>query len=321
MATIRHAAIDSANPSSQEIESGSFINQTQSDPGPKLIIATYNIRYAVGSFLISGSLLRRVGLKWPARRQRLVSKNIQKAARVLDGGRRMPRPDIVALQEADKATARAGGIHVARELARELHMNYSHAALNLPRDDEPKSNKWYLDFEQHIDRDDQGDTGLAVLSRIPLTKVSRLDLPWAECAWRPRMAIETIVRAGGKRLRIYNAHIDPHAGTDEQLGQHAAIIKRAGASDGPTVLLGDFNTLTSESRVRMRGLLESHGYSTPFADGTATWRAGLIRLHTDWIFVRGARITRHGVARGRGISDHWPVWAEIDLDAKGSPNG
>jgi endonuclease/exonuclease/phosphatase family metal-dependent hydrolase len=321
MATIRNAAIDSADPNSQQIERGSFATQTQPDPGTKLIIATYNIRYAVGSFLISGSLLRRVGLRWPARRPRLVSKNIQKAARVLNGGGRMPRPDIVALQEADKSTARAGGIHVARELARELHMNYAHASLKLPRDEEPKSNKWYLDFEQHIDRNDPGDTGLAMLSRLPLDDVSRLDLPWAECAWRPRMALETIVRMGGQQLRIYNAHIDPHAGTDEQLHQHAAIIKRAGAYEGPTILLGDFNTLTSESRVRMRGLLESHGYTTPFVDGTATCRAGPIRLHTDWIFVRGARITRHGVARSRGVSDHWPVWAEIDLSDKDSSNG
>ncbi len=321
MATIRKAAIDSADFNSQQIETGSFTTQPQPDPGTKLIIATYNIRYAVGSFLISGSLLRRIGLGWPGRRQRLVSKNIQRAARLLDGGGRMPRPDIVAIQEADNATNRAGGIHVARELARELSMNYAHAALNLPRDEEPKSNKWYLDFEQHIDRDDRGDTGLAMLSRLPLDNVSRLDLPWAECAWRPRMALETIVHAGGRHLRIYNAHIDPHAGTDEQLDQHAAIIKRARAAEGPTVLLGDFNTLTSESRVRMRGLLESHGYTTPFADGTATWRAGLIRLHTDWIFVRGARINRHGVARTRGVSDHWPVWAEVDLDEKRLPNG
>jgi endonuclease/exonuclease/phosphatase family metal-dependent hydrolase len=36
-----------------------------------------------------------------------------------------------------------------------------------------------------------------------------------------------------------------------------------------------------------------------------------VRHHFDWIFVRGARVLRWGVARVRGISDHWPVWAEI----------
>ena len=119
---------------------------------------------------------------------------------------------------------------------------------------------------------------------------------------------------GQKTLTVFNAHIDPHAETDDQLEQHKAIIAVAQKVDGPTVLLGDFNTLTRESRVRMRGLLESHGYTTPFRDGVATWRAGLIRLQPDWIFVRDAHVLRLGVARRLRVSDHWPVWVELDLD-------
>ena len=46
--------------------------------------------------------------------------------------------------------------------------------------------------------------------------------------------------------------------------------------------------------------------------GTGTWRAGLLRLHPDWIFVRGPRVVRWGVARPLSVSDHWPVWAELE---------
>ena len=81
----------------------------------------------------------------------------------------------------------------------------------------------------------------------------------------------------------------------------------------PTILLGDFNTLSKRSCLEMREFLEARGFTTPFQTGTPTWRAGLIRLHTDWIFLRGAEIKRHGVARPLGVSDHWPVWAEIEL--------
>lgn len=225
----------------------------------------------------------------------------------------MPRVDVLALQEADKQTARAGRIHVARELARELQMHYVHASLNLPRGEEAKSNQWYLDFEEHLAPEETGDTGLAMLSSYPFSVAKRVELPWTECAWRPRLAIETVIQVGAKKLHLYNAHIDPHATTDEQLAQHTAIIERAQKAEAPAILLGDFNTLTSESRVRMRGLLESHGYRTPFKDGTATWRAGLIRLHTDWIFVRDVNVTRWGVAGRLGVSDHWPVWAELEL--------
>jgi endonuclease/exonuclease/phosphatase family metal-dependent hydrolase len=227
----------------------------------------------------------------------------------------MPRVDILALQEADKQTARAGGVHVARELARELQMHYAHASLNVPGGEEQKSKKWYLDFEERIPTDDSGDTGLAVLSRFPISSVTRVDLPWSDCAWRPRLAIETISSFGETNLHVYNAHIDPHATTDEQLEQHRAIIARAKQTGGPTVLLGDFNTLTSESRMRMRALLETHGYMTPFPNGVATWRSGFIRLQPDWIFVQDVNVTRWGVARGLKVSDHWPVWAELVIDS------
>src|SRR5438270_10462536 len=57
----------------------------------RLVIATYNIRYAVGSHLIGGSLLRRLGLSRPGRRGRPVGGNIRLAAHVLSDGARVPR--------------------------------------------------------------------------------------------------------------------------------------------------------------------------------------------------------------------------------------
>lgn len=298
-----------------EIETGSFAPARPLPQSSKLVIASYNIRYAVGSFLISGSLLRRVGIKRPRRRPALVARHLRRAARAFADGVRLPPVDILALQEADKETLRAGRHHVARELASALGMNYASVVTGLPRDAEPHAKQWYLDFEEHIEPDDAGDTGVALLSRWPLNRAERVDLPWTECAWRPRLALAaTIELAAAQRLYIFNSHIDPHADIAEQLAQHEAVLARAAQLKGPTVLLGDFNTLSKRSCTEMRRLLESHGYATPFRTGTATWRAGLIRLHTDWIFVRGAEVTRSGVARPLGVSDHWPVWVELNLE-------
>lgn len=283
-----------------------------SQPRRSLVVASFNIRYAVGSFLITGSIGRRLGLTRPARRPRLVARHLAAAARALSDGRLLPSADIVALQEADKLTARAGGHDVARELAQELRMRYARAAGERPDGEEPKSKQWYLDFEERIGRREAGDTGVAVLSRLPLRNVERLELPWDDCAWRPRLALGATVENGGGRLRLFNSHIDPHASVEGQLKQHAAILERAEGLSGPVVLLGDFNTLSKRSCLETRRLLESHGFETPFQTGTATWRAGLVRLHTDWIFVRGARVRNYGVARGLGVSDHWPVWAEVE---------
>lgn len=310
MATVEHETTEAEAPG--KVETGSFAPASVSAEQSRLVLVSYNIRYAVGSYLITGSLLRRVGLRLPQRRARLVERHIRRAARALSGGARLPRADVIALQEADKRTVRAGGHHVALELARELQMNYAHASLNLPREEEPKAKQWYLDFEERITPHDEGDTGVAILSRLPLLEAERVELPWSECAWRPRLALAARVRLQNRQLHIFNLHIDPHASTDEQLEQHGAVIERAKLSAGPTVILGDFNTLTRKACVRVRSFLEERGYRTPMPTGVATWRAGLIRLHPDWIFTRGLKVTRWGVVKPLGVSDHWPVWAEVE---------
>ncbi len=282
----------------------------------RCVVATFNIRYAVGRFLISGGLLRKAGLALNRPRPPVVAQHIATTAATLTDGRLMPRADIIALQEADRATVRAGGHHVARELAQGLAMHYAHAAMHIPRGEEPKGKQWYLDFEEPIGIDDPGDTGVAVLSRFPITDAQRVDLPWTECAWRPRLALACSIAVGRRALHICNTHIDPHANIAEQLAQHESILAQSDRRRGePTVLLGDFNTLFPKSRTAMRRLLEAHGFTTPMPTGTTTWRAGLIRLHADWLFVRDARVLRWGIARPLNVSDHWPVWAEIELPA------
>jgi endonuclease/exonuclease/phosphatase family metal-dependent hydrolase len=316
LATTERVSAEIESHPATEVEQGSFAPTAV--PGretSRLVIATFNIRYAVGSFLITGSLFRRAGITRPRRRAALVEGNIRRAARALSDGARMPPADIIALQEADRGTVRAGGHHISRELARALRMSYAHASMGLPRGEEPKPKQWYLNFEEQIAADDTGDTGVAILTRVSLEDVRRLELPWAECAWRPRLAMAASIRAGRKRVHVFNSHIDPHASIEEQLAQHEAVLAHARelSREEPAVLLGDFNTLTPKSRSAMRRLLESHGYATPFPMGVATWRAGLVRLHADWIFVRGARVVRWGVVRRLSVSDHWPVWVEIEL--------
>ena len=305
--------------SETEVERGDFSREDArpSAPPTRLVVVTYNIRYAVGSRLISGSLLRRVGLGRPARRPRLVARNIGRAARLLSDGASMPRADIVALQEADRGTIRAGRRHVARELAEALGMSYARAHVNTPSDVEPKDRKWWLDFEERMLRGEEGDTGLAILSRAPLAEAERIPLPWRECPWRPRLALAASVPFGDTTLRVFNAHIDTHASVAGQLEQHRALLSVANGSAGPAVVLGDFNTLSPDAREAARGALEAAGFQTHMPTGTGTWRTGPYRQHYDWIFTRGpgVRVRRWGVARVRGISDHWPVWVELESES------
>lgn len=300
------------------VERGDFtrgVDEARRVSPSRLVVATYNIRYAVGSHLIGGSLLRRVGLGWPSRRPSLVGGNIRKAARLLSGGASMPRADVVAIQEADRGTLRAGRRHVARELAEALGMEFARAHVNTPSDVEPKGRKWWLDFEERMLVGEAGDTGVAILSRVPLSDVGRIALPWKECPWRPRLALAASVPFGDTALRVFNVHIDTHASVTGQLEQHNAVLSLANSSTKPAVVLGDFNTLSPAAREAARGALEADGFTTPLPTGTGTWRTGPYRQHYDWVFTRGrgVRVTRWGVARVRGISDHWPVWVELEF--------
>src|SRR5688572_16675842 len=108
-----------------EIEFGATVpRKAGMDTPSRLIIASYNIRYAVGQFLISTGLLRKAGFNLPRNRAQKVGQNINLAARTFSEGLRLPPVDILALQEADNGTARTGGHHVARELAEQLEMSW-----------------------------------------------------------------------------------------------------------------------------------------------------------------------------------------------------
>jgi endonuclease/exonuclease/phosphatase family metal-dependent hydrolase len=298
----------------EEVEFGrSATNQMALSERSKLIVASYNIRYGVGRYLISSGLARRAGLNLPRHRTATIANNLKTAARTFTAGTLIPPVDILALQEADKETGRAGGLDVARELAENLKMNCVHVPAGIPRGVAPRKRQWWLNFEEQIALDDPGDTGVALLSRFPLEEVARIDLPWHECAWRPRLAVGATISLAGRRIRILNAHIDPHARADGQLEQLEVMMEHADRFDGPVIVLGDFNTLSKEKCLETRQFLESRGFSTPLPTGTATWRGALLRLHADWIFARALKINRWGVARPLNVSDHWPIWAEISL--------
>jgi endonuclease/exonuclease/phosphatase family metal-dependent hydrolase len=299
---------------SERIEFGDLdFSKYEDRDASKLVVASYNIRYAVGRFLISGGLLRKAGLKLSGRREKKVAGHIRAAARAFSEGKLLPKVDVLALQEADKRTVRAGGRHVARDLAEALQMTWIYVPAGIPRGVKPQPRQWWLDFEEQIGLYDSGDTGIGLLSRFPLSDLTRIDLPWKECAWRPRLAMAATISAGLSKLRIFNAHVDPHAALGGQLEQLEVLIAEAERFNGPSIILGDFNTLSRKKALETRAFLESHGYSTPFPHGSATWRGAGIRLHAEWIFARGVKTTIWGVARPLNVSDHWPLWAEIEI--------
>src|SRR5688572_25214100 len=114
------------------------VSQADLREKPTLVLASYNIRYAVGRFLILSGLLRKLGYNFPRRRADAIERNLNAAADVFTNSGLLPAPDILALQEADKMTGRTARQHIARRLAEEMKMSYVHAGVGLPRGVWPK---------------------------------------------------------------------------------------------------------------------------------------------------------------------------------------
>jgi endonuclease/exonuclease/phosphatase (EEP) superfamily protein YafD len=94
--------------------------------------------------------------------------------------------DVIALQEVDMRVRRTGFVDEPATLASALAFHYVFAA----------SIKW-----------DEGNYGLAVLSRWPLMEVRRHRLDRTAAA-EPRIVLEVTVCAGSQRLHLFNHHAD-----------------------------------------------------------------------------------------------------------------
>ena len=140
--------------------------------------------------------------------------------------------DVIALQEVDVRVRRTGFVNQPAALATTLRFHYVFAA----------SIKW-----------DDGDYGLAVLSRWPLTEVRRHRLD-ATAAAEPRIVLEVTVCAGGRPLHIFNHHADGRVASRDAGFAELRGIVQPNVGQG-ILVLGDFNEHSDAPGVR--GLIDA----------------------------------------------------------------
>ena len=128
------------------------------------------------------------------------------------------KPDVVALQEVDVGVRRTGYFDQPRTLAAALGFHYVFAA----------SIKYQ-----------EGNYGLAVLSRWPLAEVRRHRLDLAEGRER-RIILDVTVCVDGRSLRLFDHHADTRPwARDAGLIELSKIV--APELGRGVVVLGDFN--------------------------------------------------------------------------------
>src|SRR6185295_17306295 len=140
--------------------------------------------------------------------------------------------DVIALQEVDVRTRRSGFVDEPAALATALGFHYVFAA----------SIKW-----------DEGDYGLAVLSRWPLAEIRRYRLDAATAA-EPRIVLEVTVCAGGRPLRVFNHHADGRVASRDAGFEELRGIVQTEVGHG-ILVLGDFNEHSDGPGVR--GLIDA----------------------------------------------------------------
>jgi endonuclease/exonuclease/phosphatase family metal-dependent hydrolase len=135
--------------------------------------------------------------------------------------------DVIGLQEVDVRTRRSGFLDEPAVLATALGFQYVFAA----------SIKW-----------DEGDYGLAILSRWPLAEIRRHRLD-ASTATEPRIIHEVTVCAAGRPLRVLNHHADSWVGSREAGFAELRGILDAHMGHG-LMVVGDFNEQPDGEAVR-----------------------------------------------------------------------
>lgn len=160
--------------------------------------------------------------------------------------------------------------------------------------------------------------GLAIFSKTPMRDTVRLDLPSPPVEFKfhgekrtptDRLLIGATTTLAGRELRIFNAHLVAffmlESSSEQHIDQRKLVVDTLRASQGPTLLGGDFNVSKHESLVRQ---FDAAGYRT-VQSKEITWRRRPYVL--DHIFYsRHLRPIRHEVSP-TPASDHHMLVAEF----------
>lgn len=137
---------------------------------------------------------------------------------------KMQNPDLVALQEVDKNTKRAGEDQ-AKKLGELLGMNYY--------------------FSKSITYDG-GEYGVAILSKFPVIATERIVLSNNEPGGEQRtLALITVELPGGQKMKFATAHLDLKV--ENRTAQMQELNDVSKLSAYPLIVAGDFNA-TSDSQ-------------------------------------------------------------------------
>lgn len=230
---------------------------------PQLRVMTYNIHHGEG---MDGEL------------------DLERIAAVI----RRAEPDLVALQEVDRGTARTGGVDQAAELARMTGMQYVYGPA-MPYDG--------------------GEYGLAILSRPSVLESTVHRLPHSE-GHEPRIALEVTVPFDSEVLSFVCVHYQ-HDSPEDRRQQAMAVASIEREPSDLVIIAGDFNARVDEPPVMISSVFMENALGQ---DPPPTWPADAPTEAIDHVLI--GRLGRMEVMRAeiideRVASDHLPLLVTV----------
>lgn len=217
--------------------------------------------------------------------------------------------DYIFLQEVEQA--QPGGVQA------QPPPNYEHLKSQLSGYD-----SWFS-YPRADPRELPFGVGLAIFSRTPLEKTTRLDLPSPPIEFdffgrkttpTDRLMIGANTQVNGRELQLFNTHLLAFfmlgSSSDANLAQRNLVAEQlAACADRPTLLAGDFNVSKHHSLIKQ---FAQQGFQT-VQEKEITWRRRPYVL--DHVFHNaGLRCVSHRV-QPTPASDHHVIMADFEFTA------
>jgi len=164
---------------------------------------------------------------------------------------------------------------------------------------------------------DHGHHGNAILSRYPFVSFENQDVSDHRFERRGLLHCVVSVPGWGRNLHLVCVHLSLHErGRSRQLETISGRLEELASRDVPIIIAGDFNdwrhraTAILERRLGMTEVSVAHHGKV-----LATFPSLLPVLRLDRIYVRGFKITKAQVHRGKPwslLSDHLALSAELE---------
>jgi endonuclease/exonuclease/phosphatase family metal-dependent hydrolase len=170
-----------------------------------------------------------------------------------------------------------------------------------------------------------GSHGLAILSHLPIEAVDVMSLPLSEVS-QPRIAVRAQLATPAGSLTVIDVHLGAVLNaTDRILQLRPAVIDET----GPLVVAGDFNTsayawsqdvpdvpagvsgVTDQAPI-IDDYMAALGFAAPTAGLGPTEDTLGYQSRLDSIYTLGQDAQPGAVVRTIDLSDHWPMWIDLD---------